>query len=266
MEEKRMIRLVKFRRSVNNVDAMTTLTRKQREIQQREARILEVARRMLAEGGYLGLTMDRVAAEMEYSKGTIHGHFRNKEEIIIALTNETLEKRNAMFARAAAFRGRPRERMEAVGVAYELFIRLCPDHFDLEQIIGAPSIWDKTSPESRQRLQACKGRCIGVIDGIIRDAIAHGDLQLPDDLTADELRFGLWSLVLGGHSLVVSSPGGSLAEYGVPEPLAALHRISIRLLDGLGWRPLSSQHDYEETYQRIQKEVFSDEVLAAKNG
>jgi len=264
MEEKRMIRLVKFRRSVNNKDAMPPHARKQREIQKREARILEVARKMLAEGGYLGLTMDRVAAEMEYSKGTIHGHFRNKEEIIIALTNESLTRRTEMFARAAAFRGRPRERMAAIGVAYQLFIRLHPDHFDMEQIVGAPSIWEKTSPEGREKMNACKGRCIGIIDGVIRDAIAQGDLELPQSVAPDDLRFGLWALALGGHSLIASSPGDSLADYGVRNPFVALDHMSTMLLDGFGWQPLSSQHDYEETYRRIQQEVFSDEMRAAK--
>ena len=176
---------------------MGTLSRKQREIQQREARILEVARQMLAEGGYLGLNMDRIAAKMEYAKGTIYQHFRNKEEIIIALANETLARRTEMFARAAAFTGRSRERMVAMGVAYQLYVRLHPDHSDLEQIVGAPSIWEKTSPEAREKMQACKGRCIGIIDGVIRDAIAQGDLELPEPVTPDDLRFGLWALARG---------------------------------------------------------------------
>jgi AcrR family transcriptional regulator len=221
---------------------------------------------MLAEGGYLGLNMDRIAAEMEYGKGTIYQHFRNKEEIIIALANETLCRRTEMFARAAAFRGRPRERMVALGVAYQLFVRLYPDHFDFEQIVGAPSIWEKTSPEGREKMQACKGRCIGIIDGVIRDAIAQGDLELPQPITPDDLRFGLWALTLGGYSIVASAPGDSLAEYGVRDPFATMDHISTMLLDGFGWQPLSSQHDYEETYRRVQKEVFSDEVHTAKTG
>ncbi len=243
---------------------MGTLSRKQREIQQREARILEVARQMLAEGGYLGLNMDRIAAKMEYAKGTIYQHFRNKEEIIIALANETLARRTEMFARAAAFTGRSRERMVAMGVAYQLYVRLHPDHSDLEQIVGAPSIWEKTSPEAREKMQACKGRCIGIIDGVIRDAIAQGDLELPEPVTPDDLRFGLWALALGGHCLVASSPGDSLAEHGVQNPFRTLDYISMMLLDGFGWRPLSNEHDYEATYRRVQEEVFSDEMHAVR--
>jgi curli biogenesis system outer membrane secretion channel CsgG len=42
-----------------------TLTRKQREIQGREGRILEVARTMIVEDGYHGLSMDRIAEALE---------------------------------------------------------------------------------------------------------------------------------------------------------------------------------------------------------
>ena len=127
---------------------MSTLSRKQREIKEREQLILDTARPMLVREGYHGLSMDRIAEALEYSKGTIYKHFSCKEEIIIALAIETLEKRTEMFERASAFRGLPRERMAATGLAAELFVRLYPDHFSVEQIIRSTSIWEKTSEKT----------------------------------------------------------------------------------------------------------------------
>ena len=43
---------------------MAALSRKQREIQEREEQILTVARRMFVAEGYHGLSMERIAAEM----------------------------------------------------------------------------------------------------------------------------------------------------------------------------------------------------------
>ena len=40
---------------------MSTLTRKQREIRQREETILDIARKVLVEQGYAGFNMDRIA-------------------------------------------------------------------------------------------------------------------------------------------------------------------------------------------------------------
>ena len=123
---------------------MEKLTRKERQRLEREQRILEVASQLLLERGYLGLTMDRIAREIEYSKGTIYQHFSCKEEIILALALQTMEKRKELFQRASSFRGRSRERLQAIGVAAELFVRLYSDHFKVEQIIRSDSIWRST--------------------------------------------------------------------------------------------------------------------------
>ena len=69
---------------------MVELTRKQREIQERTREILRVAKPILLAEGFQALTMDRVASRMEYAKGTIYGHFSNKEEIVLALALEAM--------------------------------------------------------------------------------------------------------------------------------------------------------------------------------
>jgi len=178
---------------------MVTLTRKEREVQEREAKILLLARTMLRESGYLGLSMDRIAAQMEYSKGTIYQHFRNKEEIILALANEALEKRLSMFERASTWSGAdcPRDRMAAIGAAAEEFVEQYPHHFAVEQIVRSTSIWEKTSEERREFMQHCEGRCMQIVSGVVRDGLAHGDLELPAERSPEDLVFGLWSLNFG---------------------------------------------------------------------
>src|SRR5579859_1374332 len=105
---------------------MSTMTRKQREIRDREERILDVALGMLEGDGYLGLNMDRIAEALEYSKGTIYQHFSCKEEIVLSLANRALAKRCELFRRGAAFRGGTRERAHGIGMAAEIFLRLYP--------------------------------------------------------------------------------------------------------------------------------------------
>jgi AcrR family transcriptional regulator len=237
---------------------MSTLTRKQREIQQREAKILEVARQMLLEHGYHGLSMDRIADLLEYSKGTIYQHFPCKEEILMALANQALESRLAMFRRAAAFRGRPRERIMAVGQAYEAFVRLYPHHFQVEQVIRLSSVWQKTTPKRRESARVCDTACMGVVGGIARDAVAAGDLELPADVAAEHVVFGLWTMAFGAFTLLAS--GAALDELGIPEPIVALRQNYNRLLDGYGWRPLSGELDQQGTIERINREVLGEEM------
>lgn len=237
---------------------MTTLTRKQREIRQREARILDVAREMLLEQGYHGLSMDRIAESLEYSKGTIYQHFPCKEEILMALANQALESRLAMFRRAAAFRGRPRERMMAIGQAKEAFVRLYPHHFQVEQVIRLSSVWEKASPERRESTRICDTACMGAVGGIVRDAVVAGDLQLPPDVAPEHVVFGLWTMAFGAFTLLAS--GAALDELGIAEPLVALRQNYNRLLDGYGWRPLSGELDQPATIERINREVLAEEM------
>lgn len=236
---------------------VANLTRKEREKQEREARILELARGMLRQTGYLGLSMDRIATEMEYSKGTIYQHFRNKEEIILALANEALETRLRMFEKAATWSGKSRERMVAVGAAAEEFVERFPHHFAVEQIVRASSIWEKTSEERQKMMQSCESRCMQIISGIVRDGLAHGDLAMPEGRTPEDLVFGLWSLNFGAYTIMATSD--SLGDNGIANPVAALRDNQSFMLDGYGWRPFSHEVDYQALMDRVRAEVFSDE-------
>ena len=236
----------------------STLTRKQREVQSREERILELARSMIVQDGYHGLSMDRIAEAMEYSKGTIYQHFSCKEEILMALVNQTMERRLDLFRRAATFQGRSRERMMAIGAAAELFFQLYPDHIETEHTIRISSIREKTSEHRRLSLESCEARCSEVVRGVIRDAVAALDLQLSDDFGVEHLAFGLWAITFGGYSIAATSP--SLTSLGIHDPLLAIRGNGIRLLDGVGWKPLSSEQDPSPVFDRIKRDLLAAEI------
>lgn len=233
---------------------MVASLRKQREIRSREARILQIARQHLLGGGYLGLNMERIAEEMEYSKGTIYQHFKNKEEILIALANEALALRTSMFERAAVWPGRSRQRIAAVGAAAEAFVETSPHYFMVESIVQASSIWEKTSSERREVMNRCQRRCMAIVGGVVRDAVAGGDLQLPLLHSPEDVVFGLWSINLGAQT--ISSSSDSLAEIGIPSPIDSLRKGQNRMLDGYGWRPLSTEFDYFAHMDGVKQEMI----------
>ena len=240
---------------------MAVLSRKQRELMERESRILEVSRPMVITQGYHGISMDRIAERLEYSKGTIYNHFSCKEEIIIALAIETMEIRLSMFERAAAFKGFPRERLTAVGVAAEYFVKLFPDQFKLECILRSESIWEKTSETRQKLLRSCEIRCMSVVGGLIRDGIANENLTLPQEMTPEELVFGLWSMTTGAFTIIMSSD--PLVELGIKSPFFQVRRHLQTMMDGYGFTPLSTEHDYFRTVDRINQEVFPNESKRA---
>ncbi len=242
---------------------MNLISRKQREIQEREERILEVASQMLGEMGYLGVTMDRIAEAIEYSKGTVYQHFRNKEELLIALMMRRKKKMVSMFQRAAAFDGVTRERITAVGEAYVLFTQLFPVEFANLPTLLSPSICDKASPERRDELLCQDQECMEVVTGVVTDAVECGELSLPADISPVELVFGLWSTMYG--SLTLMRTAIPFAEIGIPDPHGALMRNLQALLDGVGWKPTCDDFDCRRTIERTRAEVFAPE-LALLNG
>ncbi len=234
---------------------MITKVRKQRERREREELFLKVARDILLRRGYHGLTMDRIARAAEYSKGTTYLHFSCKEDVVLALATECLEKRLAMFERAATFSGRSRERMAAIGEAVELFARLYPDDLRILQIINAQPVNEKASDEYKAAFKSSVARGLNVMVGIVRDAIAQGDLILRGT-TPEELAFGLWALTDGGYAVILSP----LYEIGFVDPFGTVMRTCHILGDGYGWRPLSTEWDYEATRRRIRREIFPEET------
>lgn len=233
---------------------MSTLTPKQLEIQERELKILASARARVVSEGYHGLNMDRIAEEIKASKGTVYNHFSCKEEIIIALAVQTMEKRAELFQAAAQFKSGSRQRILAVGRANGYFFEKFPDHFRFEQMLRIDSIWEKTSEKRRILVKSCEMKCMSVVSGVVRDAIASEDLVLPENTSPEDLVFGLWSISLGAQSIMASSE--SLTDLGVKNPAWALHFHMQKLLDSFQWMPLSTEFDYEAVEARIDREVL----------
>ena len=233
---------------------MDTMTPKQREISQREDKILEIARGIVVKEGYHGLNMDRIADAVSYSKGTIYNHFSCKEEIIIALAAKTAAKRVELFRRAAEFRGKPRFRMLAIGLAAEKFVRDFSDYFMFEEIIMLPSVREKTSEKRQSVIQGCELQCMSVVAGIVRDAIARKDLQLPENVSPEELVFGLWSMTSGAYSIVFRSD--SLDQIGLHKPFETVRDHVAALLDGFSWKPLSKSYDRNEVIEKVRSTIF----------
>lgn len=248
----------------HNLKMMGTLSRKQREIRDREDRILEVARELFVSEGYHGLSMERIAATLEYAKGTIYNHFPCKEEIMMALANLALEKRTSMFRQAATYAGISRERLSAIGAANELFVRRFPNHFRVEQLVRSTSIWEKTSEKSREKMFLCEAKCMETVAGVVRDGLSCGDLTLREDITAEEFVFGLWSMGFGAYTIISNSQ--TLPEIGISNPYDAVRRNMSLLVDGLGWRPLSADRDYIGLFDEVQQALFAEELQAISRG
>jgi AcrR family transcriptional regulator len=232
---------------------MVELSRKQREMEQRAAEILRVARPILIAEGFQSLSMDRVASQMEYAKGTIYNHFPNKEEIVLALAVESMELRRTLFEQSSHVPGPARFRMMALGAACEFFTQHCTDDFLVEQCIRNQSIWDKSSERRQSLIRQCEGQCMGIVAGIVRDAVARNELVIPEGLTPEEFVFGFWAINYGSQILTYSSP--SLPAIGINDPFNAIRVHCCTLLNGFSWQPTMMLVEYNEFMSKLNESL-----------
>ncbi|WP_342348839.1 TetR/AcrR family transcriptional regulator [uncultured Nitrospira sp.] len=236
---------------------MATSERKKRDYAQRETLIVNTARTLLLEFGYFDLNMDRIAEITEYSKGTIYQHFSCKEEILVEMLIQSAKKCGTFLVRGSQFLGTPRERVAAMVLGYDLFIRLNPDHFKSKLLLQNESIRGKASPVFQKNLEKAEQENIGLVFGVLRDAVEEGHVQLRKGVTIEEVTFGLWTGIFGAYVLMFSEV--NLLALGILDPRKALWANIHALLDGFGWHPFFQELNWEQTRKRILKEIFPQE-------
>ena len=77
------------------------LSPKQQEIRDREERILDEAQTVLLARGAGAVTMERMAAAVGVSKGTVYQHFTSKEDLLAAVLLRSADIRARIFERAS---------------------------------------------------------------------------------------------------------------------------------------------------------------------
>lgn len=236
--------------------------RKAREWRSREELILERADEMLRAAGYLGLNLDQLAERIEYSKATIYNHFPSKEDLIVSVCTKHLALRASLFERALTFEGKTRERICLVGLADRVIAERYPHAFPLLQLAQTPSIWEKTQPEAREAFTRNMASAMATAIEVVRQGRREGDLpaDAPDE---SHVFFGLVTMSTGAH-LLQAGPCKPQQMLGAEvDALDALERNYHAFLDGIGWRPLSTEWDYEKTRRRIMEEAFGNGARAA---
>jgi len=234
-----------------------TPTRKEREYMEREQLILDTARNLLATDGYQVFSMERIASEIEYSKGTIYNHFKSKEDILSALCCDSLIALSELFKHAKAFDGSSREKISALILAYALHAKLRPVDVQNMQSIKSQVVREKISEPFTEKMDIAEQNVIEPARDIVMYAIHQGDLNVDSEATVGEMITGMWSLGYG--TFLLSQTQIDFNNLGLALPEKQFLNNAQKLLDGYQWQPLSKDINLEEYYLNIGKKVFPDE-------
>lgn len=226
-----------------------------RQQQARRREILEVARGLLSRDGITHFHMERVAEEGGYSRTSIYRYFSSKEDLVMDLAIASVELRVALYRRVREWNARPRERAVAFG---EVTSMLYPRHV-LAEVYAMSVARNASTPERRQRFEAVEHEQDEIVLAVAREAVDRGDWRLPPDLTLEEAMYGLGTMTRGLFDRI----DNPLPPDHVRDPRRVQRSMGSRLLDSLGWCPLSSEWDYGATMRRIYTELFPPEARAA---
>jgi AcrR family transcriptional regulator len=218
--------------------------------------LLASALRLVRNEGVSDFSMERLASATGYSRTALYRYFPCKEEVVVALAVESFKKRVELYRMVPSFAGRPRERWVAMA---EVSVIFYPDLFDVELLTYTMSFRERTSEARRAELHLLEMEGYGIAAEIVREAVAEGDLSLPDGMTPEKFTFGN-SMLMNGIFGAIGTVGLT-DELGVGDPIGAARWFGGRLLDGCGWRPLSDEWDYGQTMRRIYGELFTPVII-----
>jgi AcrR family transcriptional regulator len=237
---------------------MAIQDRKERQLAEREQLFLNAAREQICQDGLLGLQMAKVARACDYATGTLYQHFASKEDLLVAICSELVDKRVEIFNRLVTWDAPTRDRIFGIAVGDIIFAHHYPEHFRLAQFVFTEVVWQAASDRRRQQLLETSKPMGDAVQRIIEDAVAAGDLDLRGRPLL-EMTLGQWTMTLGMHNLVHAE--GVLELYNLRDPYRMLLRQLNALLNGLGWQPQQDPFDeqaLEALVQRIQRNVFAD--------
>lgn len=242
---------------------MAVSDRRQRQFEQREADLLAIAQSVVADHGCHALSIDKVAARFEYSRATVYLHFDNKADVLTALAAKALEHQFGACERALLQPWRTRERLLSILVIHAESIRLRPHLIGVNQLLYDRRLIDEANPARREELAKQRARAYALAEALVREAWSCGDLTPPPRPEPAAVLLPVWSLIVGGGTILADPAGVWRSRLGDPHPvlLQGFHD----LLDGMSWRPLSDDWDYHASAARILGLVRSESLLEGWN-
>ena len=154
----------------------------------RRRQLLDAALAVFVARGYHAAAMDEIAERAGVSKPVLYQHFPGKQELYLALLDESVER--LIDAVATALRSTPdnRQRVNATFAAYFGYIA---EHSGTFRLVFESDL--TSEPAVRARLDAADRLCADLISQVIRD-----DAGLADD-EAHLLSIGLLGMAQVPH-------------------------------------------------------------------
>jgi len=181
---------------------MGTRERKEREFETRRRLILATATELFQKDGFAGVTLDDIAAAIEFSKGTIYNHFGSKEEIYASILVEHLNILLSCLKEAVRTGRNTPERLRNSMKAYVRFYREHREYFKLLFFIDLVSDHYRVPDTLLKEIRTLKIACLLELQNVVREGVRSGELE--GGRPAAQVSMVMWGMINGIIQLVES--------------------------------------------------------------
>ena len=228
------------------------------ELAAREDHVLDQALMIIDQHGLSALTIDKIVAVVEYSKGTVYNHFNSKEDVLTALCNRNMRTVYTSFCRAVAIDRCERHKMMAISFAYMLKVVLNPQSFHL-MMNAKTEIFEKASAKRSEEHEQLDKQLFDICNGVIHQAIIKQELQLKPGMDERAATFAVYAMCFGTIGLLLKQSGPCQTTMGALMEDSVLAHCNI-VKDGLGWAPAKTSD--ATLIQYLKEHTFADEMLS----
>lgn len=197
----------------------------ERRAREREARrkvLLDAARELVVERGFVGTTTRQIAARCELSEATLFWYFNSKDEILVSLLFEGIDFMARGLEEVAAQGEPPRDRLAALWRFFARVREEHPEYFHVFHFLSQPQSTAAVSEEVRAELLRRSGENLRRLAALLEDGAGGRDPRVLADL--------LWGAFVG--LMVLRDSRQSLGARPLPGPReleAALEALAAGL-------------------------------------
>jgi len=180
---------------------MSVKERRQREKENLRQVILDTAREMFAEEGYQSVSMRKIADKIEYSPTTIYLYFKDKNDLLRQICDETFAKLGRKLALIDRKHGKNIEGLRAGLRAYVDFGLKHPKHYEVTFILPLTVNLGETEHQFADSLGK---KAFDYLRRGVAACIANGEIEKGEiDLVSQTL----WAGIHGITSLLIGHEG-----------------------------------------------------------
>ncbi|WP_320171475.1 TetR/AcrR family transcriptional regulator [Maridesulfovibrio sp.] len=188
--------------------------------------ILDAAKDLFARDGFDNVSVRKIAAKIDYSPAALYRYFKNKEDLILSLRSEGMNKFARMQEHLSEIKD-PFERLKEGGRIYLDYAHREPEYYDLLFNRSVPSFCDPDKWIGKPRKNFTDFR------ETVRECIETGELG---NVSVNVAVASLWASVHGLAALVANGRlKGLMPELDIAEELEAiLDFITTPLIERIG--------------------------------